>query len=89
MDWKLFLTTFSTVFVAELGDKTQFASLLLAAQNKSWISVLLGSILALSLAATIGVCAGHFLGQFVSPKVLKYVSGTLFMAVGLMILIKQ
>lgn len=87
MDWKIFLTTFITIFIAEMGDKTQFAALAASAGSKSTISVWTAVVLALALAGTIGVIAGKFLGQFVSPQTLKYVSGGLFIAVGVWVLL--
>jgi putative Ca2+/H+ antiporter (TMEM165/GDT1 family) len=58
VDWGVFLSTFITIFLAELGDKTQFAALAAASQTKSTTSVLLATVLALSVAGTLGVAAG-------------------------------
>ncbi len=82
MDWKVFATTFGTIFVAELGDKTQFAAVAASAGTSSKISVLLGVVLALSLAGVLGVAFGGVLGQWLSPDSMKWISGILFIAVG-------
>jgi putative Ca2+/H+ antiporter (TMEM165/GDT1 family) len=87
VDWKVFATTFGTIFVAELGDKTQFAAVAASAGTSSKISVLLGVVLALSLAGVLGVAFGGVafggvLGQWLSPDSMKWISGILFIAVG-------
>lgn len=88
MDWKLLGATFVTIFLAEIGDKTQFAAFAISAQSKSTLSVLVGAVLALALAAVIGVLLGSMLGKFVDPVRMKYISGGLFILMGLWILIK-
>ena len=85
MDWKLFLTTFATIFIAELGDKTQFAALGISSQSKNTLSVLLAVVLALSCAGSLGVIAGRFLGNFINPTYLKYCASLLFIAMGVVI----
>jgi len=77
-------TVFATVFVAELGDKTQLATLLYAADKPGakW-AVFIGSAGALVLAAAIGVLAGGWIAQHVPPKALKLVAGIGFVAIGL------
>ncbi|MDT8445652.1 MAG: TMEM165/GDT1 family protein [bacterium] len=87
MDWKVFATTFVTLFIAEMGDKTQFAALAASAETRSTFSVLLAVVLALSLAGLLGVVAGRALGNFVEPTMLKYISGPLFIAVGIWVLV--
>jgi putative Ca2+/H+ antiporter (TMEM165/GDT1 family) len=86
MDWKIFASTFITIFLAEMGDKTQFAALAASSQTKSTMSVLLAVVLALGLAGTLGVIFGKYLGTLLSPTMMKYVSGTLFILVGIWVL---
>lgn len=86
MDWKIFASTFITIFLAEMGDKTQFAALAASSQTKSTASVLLAVVLALGLAGALGVIFGRFLGSFLSPQVMRYVSGSLFILVGIWVL---
>lgn len=86
MDLKLFIATFVTIFIAELGDKTQFAAMAASAQSKSTLTVLMAVILALSLAGLIGVLAGRFIGTYFDPQIARYVSGSLFILVGLWVL---
>ena len=88
MDWKLFTATFVAIFVAELGDKTQFAAIAAAAQSKRVIEVLLAVILALSLAGCLGVLFGRLLTSFVDLQVLRYLSGTLFIAMGVWVYLR-
>ena len=84
MDWKIFATVFGTVFLAELGDKTQLATLLFAADKEvSKTTVFLASAAALVLAAAIGVLAGSVLGKYINPKHLQIVAGIGFVAIGL------
>ena len=80
---RAFVTVFTTVFIAEIGDKTQLATMLFASEAKvsKWI-VFAGSALALTLAAAVGVLVGAQLERFVSPKTLKIVAGIGFIAIG-------
>ncbi|MEC7277149.1 MAG: TMEM165/GDT1 family protein [Bdellovibrionota bacterium] len=89
MDWSIFTTTFLTIFIAEIGDKTQFAALAAASQTKSVSSVLLATILALSLAGGIGVLAGSLLGKVIDPEKMRAVSGVAFILMGCWILFKK
>ncbi len=89
MDWSIFTTTFLTIFIAEIGDKTQFAALAAASQTKSVSSVLLATILALSLAGGIGVLAGSLLGKVIDPEKMRSVSGVAFILMGCWILFKK
>ena len=89
MDIKVLLTVFTAVFVAELGDKTQLATLLFASDKGvgKW-TVFVGASMALILASGIGVLAGGVISQYVSEKYLHYVAGVGFIAIGIWTLIK-
>ncbi len=89
MDIKVFLTVFTVVFLAELGDKTQLATLLFAADKEvSKLTVFAGASLALVVAAGIGVLAGGLISQYVSEKSLHYVAGVGFIAIGIWSVLK-
>ncbi len=89
MDYKILLTVFASVFVAELGDKTQLATLLFAADKEvSKLTVFFGASLALIVASGIGVLAGGVISQYVSEKHLQYVAGIGFIAIGIWTLFK-
>jgi putative Ca2+/H+ antiporter (TMEM165/GDT1 family) len=89
MDIKVFVTVFTVVFLAELGDKTQLATLLFAADKEvSKLTVFAGASLALVVAAGIGVLAGGFISQYVSEKYLHYVAGIGFIAIGIWTVLK-
>jgi putative Ca2+/H+ antiporter (TMEM165/GDT1 family) len=86
---KVLLTVFAAVFVAELGDKTQLATLLFAAdKDVSKLTVFAGASLALIVASGIGVLAGGLVSQYVSEKVLNYVAGAGFIAIGVWTLVR-
>jgi putative Ca2+/H+ antiporter (TMEM165/GDT1 family) len=89
MDWSVFSATFLTIFIAEIGDKTQFAAMAAASQTKSTVSVLLATILALAIAGSLGVAAGSLLSKFIDPLKMKYFSGSAFVLMGLWILVKK
>jgi putative Ca2+/H+ antiporter (TMEM165/GDT1 family) len=89
MDWKLLLTVFSTVFIAEIGDKTQLATLLYAADVEvSKLTVFLGASLALILTSALGVLVGSALSHYIDPKYLAWVAGVGFIAVGIWTIVK-
>jgi len=83
MDIKIFLTIFTTVFIAELGDKTQLATMLFAADKdvSKWL-VFAAAATALVLASAIGVLAGSALSAYISEKVLECIAGVGFIAIG-------
>jgi putative Ca2+/H+ antiporter (TMEM165/GDT1 family) len=82
MDWKLFAATFGSIFIAELGDKTQLATLSFAAGGQSRLSIFLGSALALVCTSAIAVLAGEALARVVSPLLLKRLAGAAFVVIG-------
>lgn len=83
MELKLFMTIFAVVFVAELGDKTQLATMLFAAdKDVSRLVVFAAASLALIVATAIGVAAGALVSQFVSEKTLSMIAGVGFIAIG-------
>ena len=83
------LTVFTTVFIAELGDKTQLATLLFAAdKDVNKLTVFFGASLALIVASGIGVLAGGFISQYISAKYLDYIAGIGFIAIGIWTLFK-
>ena len=84
MDPRLFVTVFTTVFVAELGDKTQLATLLYAAEgaHSRW-TVFLAASGALVLTSALGVLAGSALAQYLDPRLLRWIAGAGFVAIGL------
>ncbi len=89
MDIKILLTVFATVFVAELGDKTQLATMLFAADKEvsKW-TVFLGASLALVLASGLGVLAGGVISQYIETKYLHYLAGAGFVAIGIWTLVR-
>jgi putative Ca2+/H+ antiporter (TMEM165/GDT1 family) len=88
MDFKLFATVFSTIFVAELGDKTQLATLLYASDaSHPKLTVFAASAAALVLTSALGVLAGSFVAEYVSAKVVRWVAGLGFITVGLWVLL--
>ncbi len=89
MDWKLFSATFITIFVAELGDKTQFAAVAASSRASSIVPVWLAVVLALALAGTMGVWGGRLIAQFLNPDHMKWISGSLFIAIGIWTLLKK
>lgn len=83
MDLKLLATVFSTVFFAELGDKTQLATLLYAARTPEakW-TVFAGAAIALVLTSALGVLAGDLVARYVDGRTLARVAGVGFIAIG-------
>jgi putative Ca2+/H+ antiporter (TMEM165/GDT1 family) len=86
MDWRLLLTTFATVFLAELGDKTQLATFSLAAGGKSRAVVFLGSAAALVASSAVAVLLGEVVARTVPPQWIKRAAGTLFVVLGALML---
>jgi Ca2+/H+ antiporter, TMEM165/GDT1 family len=89
MDFKLLASAFVSVFVAEIGDKTQLATMSLAAGGKSRLAVFLGSALALCATSAIAVLAGGVVSRFVSPLWLRRIAGAVFIALGVWFLLTR
>jgi putative Ca2+/H+ antiporter (TMEM165/GDT1 family) len=89
MDWKIFLTIFASVFIAELGDKTQLATMLFAADKEvSKLTVFFAASAALIVASALGVLAGTLLSEYINPKYLHYIAGVGFVVIGVVTLYK-
>lgn len=87
MDLKIFLTVFWTVLLAELGDKTQLATLLFASDKDSHtMSVFIGASLALLVTSAMAVIFGSFLSQHLHPRVMSFIAGAGFVVIGIFML---
>lgn len=87
MEWKTLLTAFITIFLAELGDKTQLAVITLTAKTSSPTAVFLGASLALVLVTLLAVLAGGFITQYVPAELLQKIVAVAFIAIGVLMLI--
>jgi putative Ca2+/H+ antiporter (TMEM165/GDT1 family) len=79
----VFLSTAGTVFLAELGDKTQLAALLLAAESGRPVVVAIGASLALICSSLVGVLLGRWLSSVMAPQQLERAAGVLMVGLGL------
>lgn len=84
MDWRVLLSTFALLFVAELGDKTQLAVINMTAKHKAPLPVFIGAVLALSLVTAMGVLLGEGLTRLVPTHVLQKVAAVLFVGMGVL-----
>lgn len=85
-NWQVFATTFITVFLAEIGDKTQLTTLVIAAQShQPWI-VFTGAAIALVLTSLLGVIAGKWLAKTFSPSLLNTLAGLSFLILSISLL---
>ena len=81
----IYITTFTTIFVAELGDKTQIATLMLSAESGKPIIVFLGSSLALISSSLVGVLIGKWLSNKVSPNKFALITGLLMILISILL----
>ena len=84
MDWKIFLTVFGTVFMAELGDKTQLATFFFSAQGGRPATVFAASALALVLASLMAVVLGQAASMVIPEKALTGIAGGAFIVIGVL-----
>lgn len=87
LDWKVIGSTFTLIFLAELGDKTQLALFSHAAKTQQPVSVLIGGGAALLLTTALAVVIGGAVGRFVPEQVMRWVAGLLFVGFGVLILL--
>ena len=85
----LLLSTFLTVFIAELGDKTQLATLTISGTSNKPLAVFLGSSLALVLASLLGALTGGSISNFLPEVVLKSIASVTFLIIGLRLFINS
>lgn len=88
MDWKIFATAFVTLFLAELGDKTQLAIITLTAKTESKWTVFLGASLALVLVSLLAVLVGGVLTQFIPAEWLQRIVAVAFIVIGVLMLLQ-
>lgn len=86
MDFRVMLTTFGIIFLAEMGDKTQLAAMTMSAQTKKPWAVFLGSALALAAVSALGVLVGGVIGQYVPLEWVKRVAAVAFIVIGVLML---
>ncbi len=86
MDWKLFASTFVAVFLAEMGDKTQIATMSVAGASSSRLSVFAGSALALVATSAIAVLVGGVVSRYVPAMWVKRAAGLVFIVLGVVYL---
>lgn len=89
MDWRTLLTTFGAIFLAELGDKTQIATVCFAAGTKSFWSVFAGSALALVTTSLVACIAGTALNRYLPVRWVHLGAGLLFIAIGVLTVIRS
>jgi putative Ca2+/H+ antiporter (TMEM165/GDT1 family) len=89
MDWKATLTTFGAVFLAELGDKTQLATLTFATTGRSRWAIFIGAASALVATSAIAVVAGEAVARVVPPSFLQRAAGVAFVVIGVWILLSS
>jgi len=84
MDGKIFLATFSAIFVAELADKTQLVGISMSAKSGKPLLVWLGSVSAYIIVTAISVFIGATLGKFIKPELIRYLGASLFVVIGIL-----
>ncbi len=89
MDWRVLLTTFGVIFLAEMGDKTQLAAMTMSAQTKRPWAVFIGSAVALTCVSAIGVLVGGVVGNYVPLIWIKRVAAVSFILIGTLILLDK
>ena len=86
MDFRVLLTTFGIIFLAEMGDKTQLAAMTMAADTKKPWAVFIGSSLALVAVSALGVVVGSVIGQYVPLEWVKRGAAVAFIVIGILML---
>jgi putative Ca2+/H+ antiporter (TMEM165/GDT1 family) len=87
MDWRVMLTTFGVIFLAEMGDKTQIAAMTMAAEKKRPWEVFIAASLALVAVSAIGVVVGSALSQYLPLVWIKRGAGASFVIIGVLVLL--
>jgi len=86
MNWKVFWLAFTTIFLAEMADKTQLAVLGLVSKTKLPLTVFLGTLLAFVAATAIAVLWGDLINKFIPENIFRFAAAGIFMVMGILIL---
>ena len=86
MDWRVLLTTFGVIFLAEMGDKTQLAAMTMSAQTKKPWAVFIGASVALAAVSALGIIVGSVLGDYIPLEWIKRIAAVAFIAIGVLML---
>src|SRR5205823_14998420 len=89
MEWRVLLTTFGIIFLAEMGDETQIAAMTMAAEKKRPWEVFIAASLALAAVSAIGVLIGSALGHYLPLEWIKRAAGAAFIVIGVLVLIRK
>jgi len=89
MDWRVLLTTFGVIFLAEMGDKTQLAAMTMAAETKKPMTVFVGAAVALACVSALGVAVGGLLGHYLPLEWIKRAAAVGFIVIGVLILLDK
>jgi putative Ca2+/H+ antiporter (TMEM165/GDT1 family) len=84
MGWKVFLSTFTAIFLAELADKTQLVGIGISAKTGKPFYVWLGSVSAYIIVTAISVVIGASLGKHIKPEIIRYAGASVFMLIGIL-----
>ena len=87
MNWKMFITAFATIFLAELGDKTQLAILLYSSRCSKPVIVFTASALALMMSSAIAVILGAGMAKIIPANIISRIAGGGFIVIGCLLLI--
>ncbi len=86
--FSILITSFSTIFLAELGDKTQLATLILSAQSGKPLIIFIGAALALISTSLLGVLIGRWIANNLPRQRFTVVSGIIMLSLGIYLVIQ-
>lgn len=89
MNWQFFWIAFATIFLAEIGDKTQLVCFSLSTKSASIVPVFLGAMTAFVLSTLVACFLGNFLGKVLPVKVIHSIAGIILVVSGILILTKK
>ncbi|CUS81097.1 Uncharacterized protein family UPF0016 [Candidatus Kryptonium thompsonii] len=89
MSWKVIITTFTAIFLAELGDKTQIAVLTLSAESKKPISVFIGAIVAFGAITLIGALLGDAITRIIPTHIIEKIAALAFIVIGILMFFEK
>ncbi|MCM8814849.1 MAG: TMEM165/GDT1 family protein [Candidatus Omnitrophica bacterium] len=89
MNWQFFWLTFATIFIAEIGDKTQLVCFSMSAKSGSIVPVFIGAMSAFVLSTLISCSLGNFFSKIVPERIVQSITGLILIASGIFILLRK